>query len=107
MTTSTDILLAAADLLDAPGAWCRGAFARDAESRPVSARDPSAECWCAFGAISRASQDADHAAHDTACMRLSEQLAREGYEPGIVDWNEDDFRTRTQVVRMLRRAAQQ
>ena len=45
------VLRAAADLIMQPGAWCRGAFARDAAGLSVTSTDPQARSWCAAGAI--------------------------------------------------------
>ena len=34
-----------------PGQWTQGTNARDPSGRGVSAREPGAVCWCAWGAI--------------------------------------------------------
>jgi hypothetical protein len=49
-----DILERAANLIEPKGNWTRLTSARDAKNRSVLALSPDAICWCAVGAIIRA-----------------------------------------------------
>lgn len=51
--TVADILAAAADLIDKPGAWTQDTFARDASGKRTGLDDPDATCFCVAGAILR------------------------------------------------------
>jgi hypothetical protein len=53
------VLLAAYDLLSDRSRWTQGTVARDEFDRQVPVTDPSAEKWCAVGAIDRACQEMD------------------------------------------------
>ena len=107
MTTSTDILLAAADLLDRPGAWSPQALARNADGVCTSPYEEDAVSWCATGALMRVSQEADIQDYRAARAQLAETLYESDHEPDIVDWNDAHGRTQAEVVAMLRRAAEE
>jgi hypothetical protein len=51
------VLLAAYDLLSDPSRWTQGTVARDHREEAVHVTDPSAQKWCAVGAITRASDE--------------------------------------------------
>lgn len=46
-----DLLRAARERISAPERWTQGRSARDATGFGVVSTDPSAVCWCAFGAV--------------------------------------------------------
>lgn len=50
-------LVEARKLIEKPENWTQGAWARDCLGTPVPARSAEATCWCAEGAIGRASID--------------------------------------------------
>jgi hypothetical protein len=51
------VLLAAHDLLSDPSRWTQGTVARDGRDESVPTTDPSAEKFCAIGAIERAARE--------------------------------------------------
>ena len=51
--TPREVLLAAAELVEQ--GWTQGAGARGRSGKPVATLGRSAVCWCAIGAIKRAS----------------------------------------------------
>lgn len=53
--TPVEILKAARELIAKPERWTRGCMARDELGNHVGVDDPEATCWCALGAISKAS----------------------------------------------------
>ena len=106
MSTPTNILRAAANLLDRPGAWTQGTDARDATETSCEPRADDAVSWCAAGAIMRVAEDGDGVYVD-ARARLRETLVRAEHECLIGLWNDKRGRTQSQVVAMLRRAAEE
>jgi hypothetical protein len=97
---TADILDLAADLIEPPGAWTQGAFARAADGASVVSTDPLAVCWCASGAISKVtgsiSSEAVFVVREALRKHLPDFIAR---------WNDDPARTQPEVVAMLREAA--
>jgi hypothetical protein len=94
--TVSEILSAAADLLEPEGAWAQGDLARNAEGDCVSTISDSAVCWCTVGAIYRVS---DYYC-DEALGTLEHILSG-----GIANWNDAPERTQAEVVAKLREAA--
>ncbi len=47
----SQVLEAAAKLIEPEGAWTQGANARTAKGRPIGPVEAPASCWCAIGAI--------------------------------------------------------
>ena len=94
-----EVLGAAADLLEKPGAWTQGAFARDRMGRPQVSHDHRAICFCAVGAIYRVSGYGPTATE--AISRLSSQVRRNS----IGEWNDKPNRTQAEVVAALRQAS--
>ena len=105
--TPADVLLAAAELLEKPGAWTQGAASRDAFGNSDDDNEilPDAVCWCAWGAILRVS----------GCTKIGTGYSRKA-EPAYdrlkefigVDvpiWNDHPSRTQSEVVETLRKAA--
>ena len=100
MTTSTkasDALAKAADLIEPPGAWTQGTFARDAHGEPTTSSGPRATCWCASGAIRRITPG-----------RLDRRQARDYLDKvvgTITLFNDALGRTQAEVVAALREAS--
>ncbi|WP_278070501.1 DUF6197 family protein [Brevundimonas sanguinis] len=95
-----EVLKAAADLLEKPGAWTQGAYARDSSGKSVGPDSQLAECFCALGAIRRSGNYADDV--NPAAMALGRSI---GFRVG--DWNDALKRTQSEVVAALREAARQ
>jgi hypothetical protein len=67
----SDVLERAAALIEPPGAWTQGEYARNECGSPRAWDDPDAACFCARGAIYRASRSgAATRAHDAAELAL-------------------------------------
>jgi len=101
--TVADILTAAADLIDKPGAWTQHVFAKSSPDATdhLSGYDPKAVCWCALGAMEAA------AGEELSCMAIFGQaetflVAEVGNVPS---WNDAPNRTQAEVVAALRAAA--
>lgn len=82
------ILLAAKELLSEEERWTRWAHARNAQGYPVKPRDPTAVCWCTYGAIAHFSPDGlipySILRHLDACILQ--------YDPGhavLLEWTVD------------------
>jgi hypothetical protein len=91
MTSPAAILRAARRLIEEPERWTKGAAARDSAGKRVESGDTSAQCWCAYGAIGRATgyrvSDWD------ARMLLSEVVG------GCISmWNDAPWRTHVEVL---------
>ena len=103
--TTTKILNAAADLLDRPGAWCQEAYARDADGYSTHPLADKAVSWCPIGAITRVAEESDVQDYHEAQARLTTTVQRR--HQNISHWNDDPNRTQSEVVAMLRRAAEE
>lgn len=96
--TVPEILSAAADLLEKPGAWTQGALYRDTAGEPIgSFGDREAVCYCAEGAIAAVIGRYDwfHPAY-----------ASLGGVGELSNWNDHPGRTQAEVVAALRQAAE-
>jgi hypothetical protein len=93
--TVADILTAAADLIEKPGAWTQGAFKRGAAGGPFSC--------CGVGAV----YEVNRAAYgsQTAIDRLDSFAMRRGYSH-FAAYNDAPERTQAEVVAALRAAAE-
>jgi hypothetical protein len=90
----SEILRGARELLEKPGAWTRGWFARDEFGGTVnSGLDHEACKWCAYGALQRVSGKL--VPHDAARF-LDKVIGRE-HPWTIAEWN-DKSRTRKSDV---------
>ncbi len=94
-----DLLLGARYLLQGPGAWCRGTFARDLYGREVDAVSPLARAWCLEGAVARAAWQnrADPAVWEAALALLRREVGAVG------PWNDQEGRTQAEVLALLDR----
>ena len=105
--TPADILNAAADLLEKPGAWTQGTEARDQDGRSlVWGTDERAKCWCVVGALEWASGRGRAATERAkALYAQSTGIMMECLGAAIPDWNDAPDRTQAEVVAALRKAA--
>lgn len=100
--TVADVLDAAADLLEKPGAWTQGAYARGKTGRKVTTRR-AAVCFCAIGAMSVAA-GCDPAVEGEP-WEADVALRKAIGDTQIADWNDTPGRTQDEVVAALRAAA--
>lgn len=98
-TTVREALLAAAELLEKPGAWTQGENARDEFAVAVDPLAREATCWCIEGAMLRVmgSKRPTGASWSAVIMALKEVPC---------DWNDTPGRTQAEVVAKLREAAE-
>lgn len=54
---TSKVLLKAMDVIATPDKWTKGSFARDINQNSTSADEPDAACWCALGAIQKATKN--------------------------------------------------
>lgn len=102
--TPSDVLRAAADLIEPEGAWTQNAFARGRSGREVEAASRSAVCFCAIGAIARVS-----GLRGSTGIYATPTIAVEGRlgTRSLGGWNDDAERTQAEVVSKLREVAAQ
>jgi hypothetical protein len=103
--TVSEILSAAADLIEPEGKWTQGYYARDQFGSDCEPEDSCAVCWCTIGAIERASEES--VSDDCEAYNAAEQAVAAAL-PGItiVSWNDAPERTQADVVAKLREAAE-
>lgn len=80
--------------------WTRGAFARDREGNVCDETSRRAVCWCAVGAIQRASPNDWYLARDTVALV-------EGVLKGsqaLSNYNDAPRRTKAQVIAAFEKA---
>jgi hypothetical protein len=102
----SDVLSKAADLIEPPGAWTQGTWARD----DTGATDPveGAVCWCAYGAIYQVC-GTWHSSECNAAMRILARALRIPQTDAMGSiglWNDQSARTQAEVVKALRAAAE-
>lgn len=102
------ILEAARTLISDPERWTTGDYALDADGNSVLPVSPRAACWCALGAIDRASHYAaghdEFLEHATVLRELQKTVRQDlGFTSigGIVDYN--DTATHDQVLELFDR----
>lgn len=94
------VLLRAAEIVEKPGAWTQGAYAKTAEGLVTSSQSPDATCWCMVGAVMRAC-DGD-AKLESGCWYAILGVLGSGCVP---DFNDAPGRTASEVAAKLREAA--
>ena len=99
--TPVEIISAAADLLEKPGAWTQGAGARDEVGLPVDARSKAARCWCVIGAMARVLPRRGQK-FGAACEVLERHLGVNH----IAQYQDAPGRTQAEVVAAMRGAIQ-
>ena len=97
-TTPEEVLLSAADLIEALG-WTQNAFARDEKGVRISATQTKAVAFDAYGAIASITRNPD--LRYSADKRLSRYLK----VACTVKWNDHPTRTKEEVISALRAAA--
>lgn len=104
--TVSEILFAAAALIEPEGAWTQGYYARGRSGRPVRNKK-SATCFCALGAINVAAGNAPDNDARTP-QRALEAVLRDGRVDifDVPEWNDTPGRTQAEVVAKLREAAE-
>jgi hypothetical protein len=98
--TVSEILSAAADLIEPEGAWTKGQFSRDKEGFYSATSGRKAVCWCALGAIKRTAPDTEAAMAARDCLKSITSSV------SVADWNDAPERTQAEVVAKLREAAE-
>ena len=99
----SEVLACAADLIERPGGWTQGVFARDKRGYKVDVDSADAVCFCAVGAIRHCSGDWSETIERKAqdLMGLTAPVAFRA----IVGWNDDSDRKQEEVVAALRAAS--
>ena len=95
------VLLAAADLIEPEGAWCKIYSARDAKGKSVRASSSKACSWCILGSITRAQA----ASHSSQWGKTIAAVTVVLGNRSIAEWNDAPERTQAEVVAALRAAA--
>lgn len=110
MSEVADILKKAADLLEKPGAWTQGDYARDDFGLGLGDYDEheledgrfSPVCFCTIGAINHVrGADLGSSVWGVTRRPLWDVIG----ERNIADWNDEPGRTQAEVVAALRDAA--
>lgn len=104
MTTPTEVLEAAADLLERPGAWTQGGFAHDRDGKEVAWDSSEAVCWCARGAIAFVAREYRAEVLDAIWDGAAKAMGFRSYGD-IECWNDVPDRTQAEVVDALRQAS--
>lgn len=103
------VLRRAAERVERPGAWIKGAFAADAGGALVAASDPEAVCWCTAGAIGAEAHAADPVHPGPIYVRakaaVTARLLHDDATIAIGEWNDAPERTLSDVVALLRSVA--
>ncbi|MGN6063805.1 DUF6197 family protein [Brevundimonas diminuta] len=102
-----EVLEAAADLLEQPGAWTQDEFARDSVGRVVCPTSTLATCWCVRGAIAAVNEDEDDHTANNRNWKAAARLLGFHDAMDIELWNDAPERTQAEVVAALREAARQ
>lgn len=108
--TEQEVLLAAADLLEQPGAWTQCSNARNRYGNAVPSNSPEAVGWCLLGAICKVSDTL--AVRDRAYAMVGLYMDKHNYIGYIgsfstVDYNDHPDRMQAEVVAVLRGAAEE
>lgn len=103
MTAQQDVLRKAAELIEKFG-WTQGTLARAEMGNPCGELSPFATCFCAIGAVRRAthlvagsSREVFHRAIGLFCDAVETN--------NVPRWNDTAGRTKEEVIDALRRAA--
>lgn len=94
MKTPLQILTDARALIDSPEKWTKNADARDANGEEIGVYSVAATCFCAYGAIERASEG--RMGH-TARAFLRDSIPSE-WDRKIEQWNDSPQRTHAEVL---------
>lgn len=83
--------------------WTKGSFARDASGIARNARSHSAVSFCAIGALIHAVTPSDYF-QSLECEDLLDQALPDGYEEGIICYNDAEGRTQEDILALYDRA---
>lgn len=110
---AANILRRAATLVDA--GWTRGVEARDGYGNACLVYSPDAKCWCALGALERASIElhelriikirACAALHSAVGFSFTETRGARALYWDISQWNDQAERKKDEVIAALNKAA--
>jgi hypothetical protein len=100
IASTADILREARALIDTPEKWTQDAEARDADGNEVLYNDPSATCFCAIGAMSRAA-DEYSPSRETRILRRA--VFGDVWRP-IPSWNDAPETSHADVLEAFDRA---
>ena len=101
--TAAEILRAAAELVERPGAWTQGELARCESGQADHFDAPSAACWCAMGAVFHVAQKS--CIWDSTVDARAALLRQIQPIESIAGWNDAPGRTAAEVACLMRRAA--
>ena len=83
----------ARDLIAPPGAWIQNDFAKDSDGFPEDPCNNAAVCFCAQGAIARATYD-----------NFNDALNANGFlrrvlDRSVVEWDDNPLRTQDELIK--------
>lgn len=98
----SQILHVAGDVLEQPGAWTQGYYARNKKGISTSYVDGDAVCWCAAGMLLKmGGMDGIAEAVDYLC-RVAGVIGT----GSLADWNDKPERTQEEIIAAFRQAEQ-
>lgn len=104
--TLADVLNRAADLIEPEGAWIKRVDARIGQGKKeVSPSSDLATCFCAVGAIWRATGQESYTHVASRAVRAVEKSLGLCGKSDLARWNDRRNRTQSEVVAALRQAA--
>jgi hypothetical protein len=95
--TISEILSAAADLIEPEGCWTQRAYCRNADGKALGWGSDEAVCWCITGATGTVDEE--------GCGTDADRFLRRLLKSGVSLWNDAPERTQAEVVATLREAA--
>lgn len=98
------ILREVADLIEPPGRWTKGSFARDEHQLEVSEFSPCAVCWCVLGAVRRLTNESNELRWGAQDAIAAGVATVEGNKTAISWWNDSQSAV-APIVAVLRAAA--
>lgn len=106
MSEVRDILNAAADLLEKPGAWTQGYYANRDDGGHTDALSDDAVCWCSLGAIARVAGAYPESDRGGPAFEAADVLEKV-VGSYVADFNDKTGRTQAEVVAAFRKAAEE
>ena len=96
--TAVDVLREARELIAKPGGWTQGVFARTSEGKACPWQASTASCFCALGAVERASAAGNrwHTRNQATDILRSEGIGN--IAESISLWNDAPHRTQADVI---------
>lgn len=102
--TNAKILRDAADLIETPGVWVQGAYARrNPTGHACTTDNPDARCFCTAGAVYKLARAFNRGCYRAAppLIALLDRLCRRDLD----QWNDTEGRTAAECAALLREAA--